>query len=197
MPSYGSGTDPNADVTQLLVAYTGGDGEALEKLLPLVYSNLKRMAHVRLRNERPDHTLNTTGLVHEAYLKLIDIQQVRYQSRGHFFAMASKLMRRILVDYAVARRAQKRGGGAQRESLDEERLIPDEYTDTLLDLHDALTKLEAEHPRPAEAVQHRYFGGLTSEEAAEAMGVSLRTVERDLRFARAWLSKEWGGSGIL
>lgn len=189
--------DPTADVTRLLVAYTDGDGEALERLLPLVYSNLKRMAHVRLRSERPDHTLNTTGLVHEAYLKLIDIDQVRYQSRGHFFAMASKLMRRILVDYAVARKAQKRGGGVQRESLDEERLIPDEHTDTLLELHDALTKLEADHPRSAEAVQHRYFGGLTSEEAAEAMGVSLRTVERDLRFARAWLSKEWGGSGIL
>ncbi|MDX1429822.1 MAG: sigma-70 family RNA polymerase sigma factor, partial [Rhodothermales bacterium] len=175
-----------------MVAYTDGNGEALEKLLPLVYNNLKRMAHARLRDERFDHTLNTTGLVHEAYLKLVDVKQVRSPSRGHFFAMASKLMRRILVDYAVARKAQKRGGGAHKEQLDEQQLIPDEHADTLLELDDALTRLAVLHPRPAEVVQHKYFAGLTSQEVAEAMGVSLRTVERDLRFARAWLAKEWG-----
>ncbi len=181
----------SADVTQLLAAYTDGNRDALDRLLPLVYDHLRRLAHARLRQERSDHTLNTTGLVHEAYLKLIDINQVAYQSRGHFFAMASKVMRRVLVNYALERRAQKRGGGARKEDLDEARLVPDDYAETLLELDDVLKRLERLHPRPAEIVQHRYFGGLTNEEAAEAMGVSLRTVERDLRFARAWLSKAW------
>ena len=184
---------PPTDVTQLLLAYTDGDREALDRLLPLVYEHLKRLAHARLRQERSDHTLNTTGLVHEAYFKLIDIKQVQYQSRGHFFAMASKVMRRILVNYATMRKAQKRGAGAQRETLDEARLLPEAYAETLLELDDVLKRLEASHPRQAEVIQHHYFGGLTNEEAAEALGVSLRTVERDLNFGRAWLSKQWRG----
>ncbi len=185
--------EPPTDVTQLLVAYTDGNREAFDRLLPMVYEHLKRLAHARLRQERADHTLNTTGLVHEAYLKLIDINQVQYQSRSHFFAMASKVMRRILVNYALKRKAQKRGGEAQREEFDEARLISDAHAETLLELDDALRRLERLHPRQAEVIQHRYFGGLTNEEAAEALGVSLRTVERDLSFARAWLSKAWGG----
>ena len=184
---------PPTDVTQLLLAYTDGDLEAFDRLLPLVYEPLKRLAHARLREERPDHTLNTTGLVHEAYLKLIDIKQVQYQSRGHFFAMASKVMRRILINYATMRKAQKRGAGAQRETLDEARLLPEAYAETLLELDDLLERLEALHPRQAEVIQHHYFGGLTNEETAEALGVSLRTVERDLNFGRAWLSKQWRG----
>ncbi len=188
---------PPTDVTQLLLAYTDGDPEAFDRLLPLVYEHLKRLAHARLREERPDHTLNTTGLVHEAYLKLIDIKQVQYQSRGHFFAMASKMMRRVLVNYATMRKAQKRGGGAQRATLDEARLLPEGYAETLLELDDVLKRLEALHPRQAEVIQHRYFGGLTNEAAAEALGVSLRTVERYLNFGRAWLSKQWqGGLGL-
>ncbi len=184
---------PPTDVTQLLLAYTDGDREAFDQLLPFVYEQLKRLAHARLREERADHTLNTTGLVHEAYLKLIDINRVQYQSRGHFFAMASKVMRRILVNYAMMRKAQKRGGGAQHDALDEALLISEAYAETLLELDDALTRLAVLHPRQAEVVQHRYFGGLTNEAASEALGVSLRTVERDLSFGRAWLSKEWRG----
>ncbi len=181
------------DVTRLLVAYGQGDRQALDRLLPAVYEQLRRLARARLRTERPGHTLNTTGLVHEAYLKLVDINQVEWESRSHFFAMASKVMRRLLINYANKRKAQKRGGGAPKEELDEERLIPDAYAETLLELDDALQRLEAVHPRPAEAVQHCYFGGLTNQETAEALGVSLTTVERDLRFARAWLTKEWHG----
>lgn len=191
------GMEPSVDITQLLDAYADGNAEAFDRLLPLVYESLKQLAHARLRQERPGHTLNTTGLVHEAYLKLIDINRVQYQSRGHFFAMASKVMRRILINYAKMRKAQKRGGGALKEELDEARLITDDHAETLLELDDVLTRLEKLHPRPAEVVQHRYFGGLTNEEVAEALGVSLRTVERDLRFARAWLSKVWSGSGAL
>ena len=182
-----------ADVTQLLNAYGRGDREALDRLMPVVYEQLRKLSHARLRQERPDHTLNTTGLVHEAYLKLVDINKVQWESRGHFFVMASKVMRRILVNYALQRKAQKRGGGSPHKELDEERLVPDAFAETLLDLDDALNRLEALHSRPSEAMQHRYFGGLTNEEIAEALGVSLTTVERDLRFARAWLSREWRG----
>ena len=182
-----------AEVTRLLHAYTDGDSEALDRLMPLVYEQLRWLARARLRGERADHTLQTTGLVHEAYLKLVDINQVSWESRSHFYAMASKVMRRVLINYANKRKAQKRGGGAPHVALEEERLLPDDYAETLLELDDALERLEAVHPRPAEAVEHRYFGGLTNEETAEALGVSVTTVERDLRFARAWLSKEWRG----
>ncbi len=182
-----------AEVTRLLRAYTDGDRQALDRLMPVVYEHLRRLAHARLRDERPDHTLQTTGLVHEAYLKLVDINEVQYQSRAHFYAMASKVMRRVLINYAKQRKAQKRGGGAPHVALEEEGLMPERYAETLLELDDALERLEALYPRPAEVVAHRYFGGLTSKETAEALGVSGTTVERDLRFARAWLSREWHG----
>ncbi len=188
---------PQTDITQLLIAYTEGNREALDRLMPLVYEHLKGLAHARLRQERSDHTLNTTGLVHEAYLKLIDINQVAWQSRGHFFVMASKVMRRILVNYATMRKAQKRGGGAPIEELREELLIPEAYAETLLDLDDLLQRFEKTFPREAEVVEHRYFGGLTNEEIAETLSVSLSTVERDLRFARAWLSEKWSGDLAL
>ena len=184
---------PQTDITQLLVAYTEGHREALDRLTPLVYEQLKTLARARLRQERADHTLNTTGLVHEAYLKLIDINQVAWESRGHFFAMASKVMRRILVNYAAMRKAQKRGGGAQKEELREDLLIPEAYAETLLDLDDLLQRFEKTYPREAAVVEHRYFGGLTTQETAEALSVSISTVERDLRFARAWLSDKWRG----
>lgn len=163
--------------------------------MPLVYAQLKRLAHSRLQNERANHTLNTTGLVHEAYLRLADVRQMRWESRVHFMATASMMMRRILINYARDRKALKRGGGASRQTLKEDVLIREDYAQALLDLDDSLRRLEAEHPRQGEVVQHRYFGGLTNEETAEVLGASLRTVERDLRFARAWLSREWRSNG--
>lgn len=179
------------DITELLIAAREGEERALDRLLPIVYDQLKRLARARLRAERPDHTLNTTGLVHEAYLKLVDLDRIEWQDRTHFFAMASRVMRRILIDYATMRSAAKRGGDQQRVVLDEAMLISDENAETLLELDDFLTQLEVVNPRQGKIVEHRYFGGLTNEETAEVMGVSLRTVERDLRFARAWLARIW------
>ena len=184
------------DVTELLNAYGSGHREALDKLMPIVYAQLRKLAHARLRDERPDHTLNTTGLVHEAYLRLIDVNRIKWDNRGHFFAMASKVMRRILVNYALRRKAGKRGGGAAHEELDEEHLVPEAQVETLLELDDALKRLEVLHPRQAEALQHRYFGGLSNEETAEALGASITTVERDLRFGRAWLACAWSRESL-
>lgn len=183
---------PQADITRLLVSWSGGEREALDRLIPLVYSQLRQMAHQRLREERVDHTLNTTALVHEAYLKLIDINEVQWQDRAHFLAMASRLMRRILVDYWRKKKAYKRGGDQQRIVLNEDLLVPASDPDTVLDFDDALTRLEKLSPRQSQAVEHRYFGGLSAEESAQVLGVSRATVERDLRAARAWLAREWG-----
>ena len=180
-----------ADVTQILLRWSGGDQEALDRLLPLVYDQLKKLAHARLGGERAGHTLNTTALVHEAYLKLVDINRVQWKDRAHFLAMASRQMRRILIDYAHQRKALKRGGGAQKEVLDEEQLIPEEMIETLLELDDALQRLAVLYPRQSKAVELHYFGGLTLEEAGEVLGVSAPTVMRDLRFAQAWLATEW------
>ncbi len=180
-----------ADVTQILLRWSGGDQEALDRLLPLVYDQLKKLAHARLGGERAGHTLNTTALVHEAYLKLVDINRVQWKDRAHFLAMASRQMRRILIDYAHQRKALKRGGGAQKEVLDEELLIPEEMVETLLELDDALKRLAVLYPRQSKAVELHYFGGLTLEEAGEVLGVSAPTVMRDLRFAQAWLAAEW------
>jgi RNA polymerase sigma factor (TIGR02999 family) len=181
----------SADVTRLLIAYSDGSEEALEDLLPLVYEQLKRLAHGRLRDERPGHTLNTTGLVHEAYINLVGVNRMRYKNRGHFYAMASRVMRRILINYAQKRKAQKRGGGAYSVEFVDERLVPDDVAEWILDLEDLLQRFQKVHPRQAETVAVHYFGGLTNQETADALGVSLGTVERDLRFSRAWLSNEW------
>jgi RNA polymerase sigma factor (TIGR02999 family) len=183
--------DP-AEVTRLLHAWSGGDAAARDRLAAAVYDELRRLARVHLRGERADHTLGTGGLVHEAYLRLLDVERVDWQGRAHFLAMASRTMRRVLVDWAKARNAQKRGAGAAHVELDEGRLLSDEDAATVLDLDDALARLEAVAPRPARALEARYFGGLTNEEAAAALAVSVATVERDLRFARAWLAREWG-----
>ncbi len=185
--------EPPSDVTQLLVAYSEGDHQALDRLMPLVYEHLKHLAHARLREERPDHTLNTTALVHEAYLKLVDITQVRYENRRHFFATASQVMRHVLVSYARKRKAQKRGGGAHDMTMDEERLvIPDAYAETLLALDESLRAFEEKYPREGQVVEFRYFVGLTNQEIAEALGVSISTVERFLRFAKTWIRRHWG-----
>lgn len=189
-----------SDVTQILLRWSKGDQEALDQLLPVLYEELKRLARGRLRGERPDHTLNATALVHEAYLKLIDINRVQWNDRVHFLAMASRQMRRILIDYAHRRNAQKRGGDQQRVDFEEELLISGDYADSLLEIDDALQRLEMEHPRQAQAVELHYFGGLTLEEVGAVLGVSAATVMRDLRFAQAWLARSWGAdlaSGII
>ena len=179
-------------VTQLLLHWGDGDEQALGRLLPLVYEQLKQLAHARLAGERADHTLNTTALVHEAYLKLVDINQVQWKDRTHFLAMASRQMRRILVDYARERKAAKRGGVQYKVVLDEERFLPEAQVEIVLELDEALKRLEERNPRRSQAVAYRYFGGLTVEETAAALGISRATAERDLKFARAWLSRDLG-----
>jgi len=182
------------DVTRILKEWRKGDQEALDRLLPLVYEQLKRMARAWLRGERRDHTLNTTAMVHETYLKMVDINQVQWEHRAHFLAMASRVMRRILVNYALKRKAEKRGGDRRRVTYEEDYLpIPETYAETLLELDDALQQMAKIHPRQSEAIELHYFGGLTLEEAGEVLSVSPATVMRDLRFGEAWLSREWRG----
>ncbi len=180
------------DVTGLLRAFGTGDRSALDQIVAIVYDELRAIAHSRLGQLRPGQTLNTTGLVHEAYLRLARISGLDWKDRGHFFALSSQLMRQLLLNYARSRRAQKRGGEAQKVPLIEEAfVIPDEHAERLIELQDLLEILEREHPRSATILAHRYFAGLNGNEIAEAMGISTATVERDLRFGRAWLAKEW------
>jgi RNA polymerase sigma factor (TIGR02999 family) len=186
-PSSGS------DVTQLLRRWSEGHEEALNDLVPLMYAELRQLAHQRLRREHANRSLNTTGLVHEAYLKLIDLRRARFRDRAHFLAMASRLMRRLLVDQARARCAAKRGGGAEPAQLDESLWLSEPQADALADLDEALQRLEAMDPRQGQIVEQRYFGGLALDEIAHAQGISLSTVKRELRFARAWLSAELQG----
>jgi len=183
-------TPPTKEVTQLLIAWSNGDEEALEQLMPLVYRELHRLAHRHLRRERTGHTLETTALVHEAYLRLIDQQEVRWQNRAHFFAIAAQTMRRILVEYARARRYQKRGGGAQRVSLDEAMAVSDERAAEVVALDEALTNLAKFDQRKSRMVELRFFGGLSIEETAEVLGVSPGTVMRDWTLAKTWLQRE-------
>jgi RNA polymerase sigma factor (TIGR02999 family) len=185
----------SSDVTQLLRQWSEGHQEALNDLVPLMYAELRQLAHQRLGRELANRSLNTTGLVHEAYLKLIDLRRARFRDRGHFMAMASRLMRRLLVDQARARRAAKRGGGAEPVELDESLWVSEPQVDALADLDEALQRLEAIDPRQGQIVEQRYFGGLSLEEIADAQGISLATVKRELRFAHAWLAGELGGSG--
>ena len=182
-----------ADVTLLLQQWSDGDQDALNRLVSVMYAELRRLAHHRLRREAAG-VLNTTGLVHDAYLKLIDVRQARFRDRGHFLSMASRVMRRLLVDHARARRAAKRGGEAQPIELDEELVISEQNADDLAALDEALQKLEAVDPRQGQILEQRYFGGLSLEETAEALGISLATVKRELRFAYAWLAVELGAT---
>lgn len=177
----------------MLVAWGGGDEGALERLLPVVYDELKRIARRYMAGERGGHTLQATALVNEAYMRLIDINQVQWRNRAHFFAMSATLMRRILVDAARSKRYQKRGAGAQRVSLDEGLLVSDPGPD-LIALDDALQSLAAFDARKSQVVEMRYFGGLSVEETAEALKVSPETVMRDWKFAKAWLLRELGGA---
>jgi RNA polymerase sigma factor (TIGR02999 family) len=162
----------------------------LDELLPLVYEELRRLAHRYMAGERPDHTLQTTALVNEAYLRLIDVRQVRWENRAHFFAISAQLMRRILVEFARARGSGKRGGGVRKVSLDDALIGSPEPGQDLVALDDALTAMAAVDPRQSKVVELRFFGGLTVEETAEALHVSPQTVLRDWRLAKAWLRRE-------
>jgi len=181
-----------SDVTHLLQQWSDGDREALDRLVPMLYEHLRRLAHQRLRREGESPSLNTTALVHEAYLKLVDLRRARFRDRAHFLAMASRVMRRLLVDHARARRAAKRGGGAGALELSEELWISEPQVEAISELDDALQRLEVVDPRQSQILEQRYFGGLSLEETAEAVGVSLATVKRELRFARAWLAADLG-----
>jgi RNA polymerase sigma factor (TIGR02999 family) len=181
---------PNNDVTQLLADWANGDKTALQRLMPLVYEELRAIAHRHMRRERSGHLLQTTALVNEAYLRMVDQRDARLQNRVHFFAIASQLMRRILVDHARRRRRARRGGGTFELSLDEAAAASGEPAAEVIALDDALRSLEAIDPRKGRLVELRFFGGLSLEETAEALGVSPRTVMRDWRMAKAWLRRE-------
>ena len=180
------------EVTQLLLAWSHGDQAALDQLIPLVYEELRRLAKRQMGRERPGHTLQTTALVNEAYLRLIDSSQVHWQSRAHFFAISAQLMRRILVDFARARHNLKRGGQTPRVSLTEALEVAPEREADLVALDDALQTLAALDPRQSRVVELRFFGGLSVEEAAEVLKVSPETVKRDWRLAKVWLLRELG-----
>ena len=182
-----------ADPTALLLAWNRGDPDALDALLPLVYEELRRLAGRYMKQEREGHSLQATALVNEAYLRLIEVKQVRWQNRAHFFAMAARLMRRILVDAARSRTYHKRGGGAPVLSLDEALVIPNQPGHDFVALDDALSALAAIDQRKSQVVEMRFFGGLTLEETAEALSVSRDTVIRDWRMAKLWLLRELRG----
>jgi len=177
-------------VTELLVDWSKGDQQALSKLVPLVYDELHKLASRYLRRERPDHTLQTTALVHEAYLKLVDQRNAHWENRVQFFAVAAQLMRRILVDYARRHRASKRGGDLYRLSIDEAVMASEEKDAELLALDEALNHLETIDPQQSRVVELRVFAGLTLEEIAKALNISPRTVRREWSMAKAWLRKE-------
>jgi len=185
-----------SEVTRLLQRWTAGDVHARDQLIPLVYDRLRQLAHWRLRSAPGENSLNTTGLVHEAYIRLVDAPRVELPDRGHFLALASQIMRNLLVDRARARATTKRGGGNAPVELEEMLWMSDDNLDSVTELHDALTRLEAVSPRQSELLQQRYFGGLTLEESAAALGVSPATAKRELRSARAWLALELKGEPL-
>jgi RNA polymerase sigma factor (TIGR02999 family) len=177
-------------ITQLLVDWGNGDQAALERLMPLVYGELRRLAHQYMRGERPGHTLQTTALVNEAYIRLTGYRRVRWQERAQFFALAAQLMRRILIEYARSRDRQKRGGGAVRVILSEAEVLSPGRSRELLALDEALTELAKIDQRKARVVELRFFGGLDNKEIAEVLQVSPNTVTRDWNVAEAWLRRE-------
>ena len=175
------------DITSLLNELAAGNQEAAAKLVPLVYNELRRLAAYRLRRERPDHTLQATALVHEAYMKLATQKDAKWQNRAQFFGVASQVMRRILVDYARGQRRIRRGGKQQKLSLDDVSLVSPDRTEEVLNVHESLSRLAKIDARQARIVELRYFGGLTVEETAEVVGISTKTVMRELKVAKAWL----------
>ncbi len=178
------------DITQLLRAWREGDREALDALMPLIYDELRRRAAQQLRRERPGHTLQATALVHEAFIRLAGQRTPDWRDRAHFFAIASRVMRQVMVDHARARHAKKRGDGATRLSLDEALLVSPDQSQGLVALDDALAALAKQDEAKARLVEMRFFGGLSIEDTAEVLGISPATVKRHWSFARAWLHKE-------
>jgi RNA polymerase sigma-70 factor (ECF subfamily) len=177
-------------MTQLLQQWSHGDDSALAELTPLVYEELRRLAHHFMEGQRPDHTLQTTALVNEAYLRLTDHANPNWQNRAHFFAVAARAMRQIVVDYARSYQTQKRGGGALKIELDEAAIISPEQSKEIVDLHEALDRLATLDSRKAQVVELKYFGGLNYDEMAEVLKISRITVRRDWEFARIWLYRE-------
>jgi len=186
---------PAQQVTQLLLRWRAGDPHAVDELMPLVYGELRRLAARHMRGERAGHTLQTSALVNEAYLRLAGRDEVRWQDRAHFFAVAAQAMRRVLVDHARRRGNQKRGGGVRKVALDEALAVSDERAAEVVALDEALARLAEIAPRQSRLVELRFFGGLSVEETAEVLGVSPGTVMRDWTFAKAWLLKEITGAG--
>jgi len=180
----------SAEVTVLLKAWSSGDPGALDRLASVVYKELRRMARRYMKNERPGNTLQTTGLVHEVYLRLVDVKNVDWQHRAQFFAISAQMMRRVLVDAARARRSHKRGGGAVKVNIDETAVLAPEPDASILALDDALEAFTRLAPGQAKVVELRYFGGLSEEEIVQVLEISPRTVRRDWDFAKAWLMRE-------
>jgi RNA polymerase sigma-70 factor, ECF subfamily len=178
------------EVTQLLVDWSNGNQAALDRLMPLVYTELRQLARRYMRRERSGHTMQTTALIHEAYLRLVDQNQVRWQNQAHFFGIAARLMRHILIEHARRHARAKRGGGAGKISLDETAIVSQARAAELLALDDALEQLAAIDQRKSRVVELRFFGGLSVEEAAEVLNVAPNTVLRDWRMAKAWLRRE-------
>ena len=183
------------ELTRLLLAWNEGDEAALEKLVPQVYQELRRLARRQMMRERPGHTLQTTALINETYLRLVDLRNVQWQNRAHFFALCARLMRRILVDFARSRQYAKRGGGARPVSLDESLVVSPAHSTDLVAVDDALKALTKVDARKAQVVELRFFGGLTVEETAEVLKVSPETVRRDWRLAKALLLRELSHAG--
>jgi RNA polymerase sigma factor (TIGR02999 family) len=179
-----------ADVTQLLRSWQHGDADALDRLLPIVYAHLRRLAHARLRGENSGRSLQTTELIHEAYLRLVDGTHVPWRNRAHFFALCARLMRRILIDRARARRSKKRGGDARQVGFQDWRGAQPADDVEILAVDEALTRLSTTDPRKSKVVELRYFGGLTVEESAAVLGLSPETVRRDFKVAKLWLRHE-------
>ena len=183
-------------MTGLLKRWSAGDASARDQLIPLVYERLRELAHQRLCGAPPEDSLNTTGLVHEAYIHLVDAPHLNLPDRAHFLALASEVMRNLLLDRARARMAAKRGGGQAPLTLNDALVIADDNLESVTELDEALSRLEALSPRQALLLQHRYFGGLSLQESAAAVGTSLATAKRDLRSARAWLALELRGERL-
>ena len=193
MQPKGPRESPSGEVTRLLIAWNAGDRDAVERLMPLVYGELREIAERHFRRERPGHTLQPTAVVHEAYFRLVDQTRVTWKNRGHFFAIASQAMRRILIDHARAREADKRGGREKPVTLDVGVASPEPADDVdLLALDEALVRLKALDEPQARIVELRFFGGLSIEETAEAMETSPSSIKREFRSARAWLFRELG-----
>ena len=182
-------TSTPGEITQLLIAWNHGDERARDELTPLIYDELRRLARGFLRRERPGHTLQPTALVHEAFLRLIDQSRVDWRNRAHFFGLAAQMMRQILIDHARGHARAKRGGAMRQVSFEETAIVSEERAAELIALDDALTALAAFDSSKSRIVELRFFGGLTNEEVGEVMGMSLRTVEREWRKAKAWLRR--------